>query len=99
MGAWCRVPLFLSFLPELMILLSFFKFSVFRFLVYFLNFVLFFFVLCKLCWRSFLNSYRRFNFYGFSYIFYCFSFLVDLCHIKKVFIKVILFHILFKIIR
>jgi NADH:ubiquinone oxidoreductase subunit 4 (subunit M) len=74
--AWCRVPLFLSFLPELMILLSFFKFSVFRFLVYFLNFVLFFFVLCKLCWRSFLNSHGRLNFYDISYIFYCFSFFI-----------------------
>ena len=74
--AWCRVPLFLSFLPELMIILSFFKFSVFRFVLYFLCFVLFFFVLCKLCWRGFLNSYERFNFYGFSYIFYCFSFFI-----------------------
>merc|ERR1712154_498636 len=61
--AWCGVPLFLSFVPELMIILSFFKFSVFSFLVYFLNFVIFFFVLCKFCWGSFLNSYVRFNFH------------------------------------
>lgn len=72
--AWCRVPLFLSFVPELMILVSFFKFSFFCFLIYFINFVLFFFVLCKFCWRSFLNSYFGFNFYNLSYLFYCFSF-------------------------
>merc|ERR1712029_9763 len=42
--AWCGVPLFISFIPELMILVSFFKFSFFSFLVYFLNFVLFFFL-------------------------------------------------------
>merc|ERR1712227_215630 len=40
--AWCGVPLFISFIPELMILVSFFKFSFFSFLIYFLNFVLFF---------------------------------------------------------
>lgn len=74
--AWCRVPLFLSFVPELMILLSFFKFPVFSFLVYFLNFVIFFFVLCKFCWGSFLNSYTRFNFHMAPYIFYCFMFFI-----------------------
>merc|ERR1712133_341755 len=74
--AWCGVPLFLSFVPELMIILSFFKFSVFSFLVYFLNFVIFFFVLCKFCWGSFLNSYVGFNFYMSPYIFYCFVFFI-----------------------
>lgn len=72
--AWCRVPLFLSFLPELMILTSFFKFTVFSFLIYFTNFVLFFFVLCKICWGSMLNSYWRLNFYSSGYLFYCFCF-------------------------
>merc|ERR1719204_2707321 len=57
--AWCRVPLFLSFIPELMILVSFFKY---------------FFVLCKFCWGSFLNSYLGFNLYSAPYIFYCLSF-------------------------
>jgi len=74
--AWCGVPLFLSFVPELMIILSFFKFSVFSFLVYFLNFVIFFFVLCKFCWGSFLNSYVRFNFHISPYVFYCLMFFI-----------------------
>merc|ERR1712176_637393 len=74
--AWCRVPLFLSFIPELMILVSFFKFSIFNFLLYFLNFVIFFFVLCKFCWGSFLNSYLGFNLYSVSYIFYCSRFFI-----------------------
>merc|ERR1712227_458313 len=65
--AWCGVPLFISFIPELMILVSFFKFS-------FLNFVLFFFVLCKFCWRSMLSSYSGFNFVNLGYIFYGVSF-------------------------
>merc|ERR1712168_1199180 len=74
--AWCGVPLFLSFVPELMIILSFFKFSVFSFLVYFLNFFIFFFVLCKFCWGSFLNSYVRFNFHISPYVFYCLMFFI-----------------------
>merc|ERR1712131_48023 len=72
--AWCGVPLFISFIPELMILVSFFKFSLFSFLIYFLNFVLFFFVLCKFCWRSMLSSYSGFNFVNLGYIFYGASF-------------------------
>merc|ERR1712200_282211 len=72
--AWCGVPLFISFIPELMILVSFFKFSFFSFLIYFLNFVLFFFVLCKFWWRSMLSSYSGFNFVNLGYIFYGTSF-------------------------
>lgn len=72
--AWCGVPLFISFIPELMILVSFFKFSFFSFLVYFLNFVLFFFVLCKFCWGSMLSSYFGFNHLSSCYVFYGTSF-------------------------
>merc|ERR1712126_287502 len=60
--AWCGVPLFISFIPELMILVSFFKFSFFSF------------VLCKFCWRSMLSSYSGFNFVNLGYIFYGVSF-------------------------
>merc|ERR1711914_24555 len=74
--AWCGVPLFLSFVPELMIILSFFKFSVFSFFSLFFKFCYFFFVLCKFCWGSFLNSYVRFNFHISPYVFYCFMFFI-----------------------
>merc|ERR1711914_14046 len=67
--AWCGVPLFLSFVPELMIILSFF------------------FVLCKFCWGSFLNSYVRFNFHISPYVFYCLGILIMYCNKKKVSIK------------
>merc|ERR1711917_20638 len=43
---------------------------------FFLNFVIFFFVLCKFCWGSFLNSYVRFNFHISPYVFYCFMFFI-----------------------
>merc|ERR1711914_53291 len=36
----------------------------------------FFFVLCKFCWGSFLNSYVRFNFHISPYVFYCFMFFI-----------------------
>ncbi len=74
--AWCGVPLFLSFLPELMILVSFFKFSIFSFFIFFINFFIFFFVLCKFCWRSLMSSYFGLNFLNIGYYFYCLSFFV-----------------------
>ena len=72
---WCRVPFFITFVPELMIVISFFKFSIFSFLIYFINFVIFFLVLCKICWRSVLNSFYRINIHNKSILIFCFSFL------------------------
>lgn len=72
---WCRVPFFITFMPELMIVISFFKFSLFSFLIYFFNFVIFFLVLCKICWRSVLNNYYGINIYNLSIVFFCFCFL------------------------
>merc|ERR1712131_361395 len=38
---WCRIPLYVNFLPELMILLSFFKLNLLCVLFYFANFFIF----------------------------------------------------------
>merc|ERR1711917_92510 len=89
------VPLFLSFLPESMILVSFFKFSIFSFFIFFINFVIFFFVLCKFCWRSLMSSYFGLNFLNIGYYFYClsfFGFFFNKSNIKKVSIKVFSFN-------
>jgi len=67
---WCRIPVFINFLPELAIILGFFKLSVFSFLLYFLNFIAFFFVLCKFSWGSCLNGSYGLNYLSGSYVFY-----------------------------
>lgn len=69
---WCGIPFYLNFLPELMVLLSFFKLSFISFLIYFLNFVVFFFVLCKFSWRSLMGSYFRAGYLSSNYCFYGF---------------------------
>ena len=73
--AWCGIPVFLNFIPELMVLLRFFKFNMFMGTIYFINFVVFFFVLCKFGWRSFLNSQFRPSFLSGQYLFYAFCIL------------------------
>ena len=65
---WCGVPLFVNFLPELMILSSFFKFQVLSLFVLFTNFAIFFFVLCKFVWRSLLSSLFRINYQSWNYL-------------------------------
>merc|ERR1711937_572762 len=72
---WCGVPFFITSVPELMIVISFFKFSIFSFLIYFINFVIFFLVLCKICWRSLLSGFYRINIHNKSILIFCFSFL------------------------
>merc|ERR1712157_245430 len=61
---WCGVPFFITFVPELMIVI-----------IYFINFVIFFLVLCKICWRSLLSGFYRINIHNKSILIFCFSFL------------------------
>ena len=69
-AVWCGIPLYINFLPELMVLLSFFKLDFFCLLAYFINFVVFFFVLCKFSWRSLMSSYFGSRYFSTSFIFY-----------------------------
>lgn len=68
--AWCGVPLFVSFIPELMLILSFFKLSLFLVLSYFLSFVLFFFVFCKISWGGLTGCWHGVNFYPTGLLFF-----------------------------
>ena len=68
--AWCGVPLFVSFIPELMLILTFFKLSLFLVSVYFFNFVVFFFVFCKMSWRSMASCWHGISFYSSDLLFF-----------------------------
>jgi len=72
---WCRIPLYVNFLPELMILLSFFKLNLLCVLFYFANFVIFFFVLCKFSWGSLMSCSSGIGYFRLSYFFYGLSLL------------------------